>query len=54
MTSSRLTELFKLEISGFKMGWPELAKSPVVQRTGRFELVVILTPTLDLVANIIQ
>lgn len=49
MTSPRLTERSKLEISGFKVGESELARGQVAQRTVRPEFVVILLPAFDFV-----
>lgn len=54
LTSSLQTERSDLEIPGFKVREPELAGSPVAQRAMRPKLIVILSPTFDLVTGIIQ
>ncbi len=54
LTSSQLTERSDLEIPGFKVGEPELAGSPVAQRAMWPKLIVILSPTFDLVTGVIQ
>lgn len=54
LTSSQLTERSDLEIPGLKVGEPELAGSPVAQRAMWPKLIVILSPTFDLVTGVIQ